>query len=140
LRRGAVFLDTSAWLAALSTREDRHAECAKEFDELVGTRTPVITTNLVIAEMHGLLVRRRGAVHGLTLLDLVHDDPSYEVIHADRALEARATDDWLRRFSDTPLSLTDAVSFQVMREGGLHDAFTLDQHFEVVGYRMIPRR
>ena len=99
-----------------------------------------MTTSLVIAEMHGLLVRRRGAASGLTFLDLARSDPSFDVVHVDADLESRAIDGWLRRHAELPLSLTDAVSFEVMRAGGVRQAFTLDRHFEKVGYRMVPSR
>lgn len=138
MTRAAVFVDTSAWLAALSVREERHTTCATLYDELAAARTPLLTTSLVIAEMHGLLVRRRGAISGLTLIDLVYSDPSFEIVRADAELEARAVDGWLRRYPTLPLSLTDAVSFEAMRAHGVRAAFTLDRHFEKVGFRMIP--
>lgn len=135
---GTVFLDTSAWLAALSLREQRHAECAQFYDDLAAARAIMLTTSLIIAEMHGLLVRRRGAANGLTLLDLVRSDPSFEVVRVDDELEARAIDGWLRRYQELPLSLTDAVSFEAMRARGVRNAFTLDRHFEKAGFRMVP--
>ena len=46
----AVFLDTSAWLAALSTREARHAEVAACYADLVRSGARLVTTNLVLAE------------------------------------------------------------------------------------------
>jgi predicted nucleic acid-binding protein len=88
--------------------------------------------------MHGLLVRRRGPASGLTLLDLVRGDPSFEVIRVDDDLESLAIDGWLRRHPELPLSLADAVSFEVMRQQGARNAFTLDRHFGRVGFRMVP--
>jgi predicted nucleic acid-binding protein len=140
LTAAAVFLDTSAWLAALSVREERHTECAAFYDRLAAARIRVVTTSLVMAEMHGLLVHRRGVASGLTLLDLVRSDPSFDVVQADIDLEARAIDGWLRRHPELPLSLTDAVSFEAMRGRGVRQAFTLDRHFEKVGFRVVPSR
>jgi predicted nucleic acid-binding protein len=121
-------------------REERHAECATFYDGLAVARTSLVTTSLVIAEMQGLLVRRRGSESGLTLLDLVRSDPSFEVVHVDEDLESRAIDGWLRRHPELSLSLTDAVSFEAMRGRGVRQAFTLDRHFENVGFRMVPPR
>ena len=136
--RAAVFLDTSAWLAALSTREQHHARCTALYEEFVTTRTPLLTTSLVIAEMHGLLVRRRGAENGLILLDLVRSDPSFEIVQVDADLESHAIDGWLRRHPELPLSLADAVSFEAMRQHGIRLAFTLDRHFAKVGFKTKP--
>lgn len=58
----------------------------------------------------------------------------------DADLESLAIDRWLRRHAELPLSLTDAVSFEVMRIRGLRQAFTLDRHFEKVGFRIMPAR
>jgi len=47
-------------------------------------------------------------------------------------------DGWLRRFRDQRLSLADAVSFEVMRSRRIRDALTLDSHFALAGFRMVP--
>jgi predicted nucleic acid-binding protein len=139
VRRETAFVDTSAWLASLSVREERHEECVAAYDELVRTGTSLLTTNLVVGEVHGLLVRRKGAESGIRLLDLIRGDPAFEVIFVNRRLESSAIDRWLRVHLDKPFSLTDAVSFEVMRERGVRDAFALDHHFEQVGYRLLPK-
>ena len=46
---------------------------------------------------------------------------------------------WLRPFDDQMFSLTDAVSFEVMRVRRIAEAFTFDRHFATAGYRMVPR-
>jgi predicted nucleic acid-binding protein len=136
--RSPVFLDTSAWLAALSTREHHHAKCVALYAEFVTTHTPLLTTSLVIAEMHGLLVRRRGAENGLMLLDLVRSDPLFEIVQVDADMESHAIDRWLRQHPKLPLSLADAVSFEAMRQHGIRVAFTLDRHFAKVGFKTKP--
>ena len=133
-----VFLDTSAWLAALSAREERHEEVVECYSGLVQSGARLVTTNMVLSEMHALVVRRRGPAHALELLDLVHDDPSHELVVVDEALHASAINRWLRRFADQEFSLTDAVSFETMRQGAISDALTLDPHFAVAGFRMLP--
>jgi predicted nucleic acid-binding protein len=138
LNGAAVFLDTSAWLAAFIVREKRHAQCAKLYDDLLAARTIVLTTTLVVSEMHGLLVRRRGPADGLRFLDLVRSDPAVEIVRVDEDLEEMAIESWLRRYNDLPLSLTDAASFEAMRSHGVRTAFTLDRHFAATGFRMVP--
>ncbi|MGH7664813.1 MAG: type II toxin-antitoxin system VapC family toxin [Gemmatimonadaceae bacterium] len=134
----AVFVDTSGWLAAASTRESRHAEMAAAHDDLAKRRVPLVTTNLVLAEMHVLIVRERGARAGCALLDALYTDPLYRVISATRELESEATDRWLRPCADHRFSLTNAVSFEVMRVERIEEALALDHHFEVAGYRLLP--
>ena len=134
----SVFVDTSGWLAAVSDRERHHAEAATVYDELVQRRARLVTTNLVVAEMHILTVRAQNAAAGCALLDAIYADPLYTVVTVTRELESDATDRWLRRYQDQSLSLADAVSFEVMRRERIDEALALDHHFEVAGYKLLP--
>ncbi len=134
----AVFVDTSGWLAAANPREKTHAEAAAAYDSLVERRARLVTTNLVVAEMHILTVRERGAVAGCALLDAIYADPLYTVIAVSRELEAEATDRWLRPYRDQSFSLAEAASFEVMRREKISEAFALDHHFAIAGYKLIP--
>ena len=136
--RPPVFLDTSAWLAALSVRESRHEEVAACYTELVRSARRLVTTNLVLSEMHALFLRRRGPEHALTLLDLARDDPTHELIVVDDELHDAAIDCWIRGFADQSFSLTDAVSFETMSRHEIEEALTLDQHFATAGFRLLP--
>ena len=98
----------------------------------------LVTTNLVLAEMQILLSRFRGTHEGLRFLDSVVQDPSHEVVYVDRDLERAAVDRWLRKLPARHLSLTDAVSFEVMRARRIRRALALDAHFEIAGFELIP--
>ena len=135
----AVFIDTSGWFAAVSRREFHHAQVVAAYTDLVQRRASLVTTNLVVAEMHILTVRHRGAQAGCALLDAIYADPAYRVIQATRALESAATDRWLRPFPNQRFSLTDAVSFEAMRSEGFEEVLGLDHHFEIAGYRLLPQ-
>jgi len=132
-----IFVDTSGWLAAINSRDTRHREVVQSYDDLLAKRTLFVTSNLVVSEMHALIVRERGAKAGCDLLDAVYTDPLYRVIAVDRDLESQATDRWLRRFEQR-FSLTDAVSFEIMRTERIGEALALDHHFEVAGYQLVP--
>ena len=135
-----TFLAASGWFAALNTRDQHHARAAAAYDKLLATRgIRLITTNLVAAEVHALIVRSGGAAAGVRFLEGLYDDPAHEVVWATRDLERAAADRWLRPFRDVPFSLTDAVSFEVMRLAGLRRVFTFDRHFEVAGFERVPR-
>lgn len=131
-------MDTSGWLAAANPRETHHLEAAAAYDNLVTRRIRLVTTNLVVAEMHILIVREQGSPAGCALLDAIYTDPLYTVVATTRELESSATDRWLRPFQDHRFSLADAVSFEVMRLEGITEAFALDHHFEVAGYTLMP--
>jgi len=126
-----VFVDTSGWLAAINTRDTHYHSVVATYDDLVAKRTSFVTSSLVVAEMHILIVRDRGAAAGCALLDAIYTDPLYRVVAVDRDLESEAT--VAQRFC-----LADAVSFEIMRRERIGEALALDHHFEVAGYRLLP--
>jgi len=134
----AAFLDTSGWFAALSPKEAKHRAALATYRRWIGDGVALVTTNLVVAEMHILLSRFRGADEGLRFLDALYQDASHEVVFVDRDLERAAVDGWLRRFGDQRLSLADAVSFEVMRARHLRRALALDEHFALAGFELAP--
>jgi uncharacterized protein len=46
----------------------------------------------------------------------------------------------LARESKQRLSLTEGLSFEYMKQGGIRDAFALDQHFADAGFRLLTGR
>ena len=133
----SAFLDTSGWFAAISPKESRHGAALAAYRTWIDDGTKLITTNLVVAEMQILLSRFRGADEGLRFLDSLYLDTTHEVVFVDRALERAAVDGWLRKYRDKQLSLTDAVSFEVMQSRGIRRALALDEHFQIAGFETL---
>jgi predicted nucleic acid-binding protein len=134
----AAFLDTSGWYATLNARESGHSKSVAAVAGWIQAGRCLVTTNLVVAEMQTLVCRGRGPAAGVRFLDNLYQDASCEVVFVDRELERSAVDRWLRRYGDQGFSLADAVSFEVMRERRIRDVLTLDKHFEVAGFRVVP--
>ena len=126
--RAGVFLDTSAWFASISKREHHHASEHQAYLTLLEGARRLVTSQLVVAEMHALLVRRLGRQAGLNFLDRVYGDATHDVRVLDRDVEAAAIERWLRPLRDHGISLCDAVSFELMRREGLQRAFALEEH------------
>lgn len=132
-----VFLDTSAWFAAMSSRQEHHAACLAEYRRLVERGLPLITTTMVVAEMHALLLSRASVALASTFLTIL-DDTSLEVLAPDLELVRNATSRWIRGYTDQSFSLCDAVSFEVMRKKRMRTAFSIDHHFAVAGFTRTP--
>jgi predicted nucleic acid-binding protein len=133
-----AFLDTSGWFAALSPKEAKHRAAHAAYREWLEQGIELVTTNLVVAEMQILVSRFRGADEGLRFLDSLYQDPTHDVVFVDRDLERAATDRWLRKYRDHPLSLADAASFEVMRSRRIRKALALDEHFALAGFERVP--
>ena len=132
-----VFVDTSAWLPVFVRRDPLHAWADRTLTELVSNGAQLVTSNLVIAELHVLILRRIGIAEALKWLESVRADQSYDVRFADRNLHGAAIDRWLRPFRDQGFSLADAVSFEIMRQEGIRTAFALDRHFAAAGFELL---
>ena len=128
------FIDTSAWYPLIVARHPDHARLASALRALIRNHRRLVTTNLVVAETHALLLRRVGRTTALTFLQTVGESPNV-VVRSSRELEAAAERDWLTRYDDQDFSFADAVSFAVMTERGIRDALTLDHHFVVAGFQ-----
>ena len=134
---GVVFVDSSGWIALLSARDGRHTDAERTVRELVRTRARLITTNLILAEVHRWLLFRAGPLAARTALDRLERSPSLELVFAtpEHHTVAHAS---LERFADQRWSYTDAVSFAVMRARRCETALTFDRDFVVAGFRQVP--
>jgi predicted nucleic acid-binding protein len=127
------FVDTSAWYPLVVAKHPDHARLSSALRTLIRNHHRLVTTNLVVAETHALLVRRVGRAAALTFVQTVGEPPNV-VVPSSREIEAAAERDWLARYDDQEFSFADAVSFAVMTERGIRDALTLDHHFVVAGF------
>jgi len=132
-----LFVDTSAWVALLHRPDQAHRHAAELWPGIRSARRLLVTTNLVLAETHATLMRRIGPTAGLSFLDRMTDHRFHRVVWADAELTFGATDRWLRQHSDKRFSLTDAVSFEVMDQEGIAEAFAFDRDFERAGFRLL---
>lgn len=90
----------------------------------------VVTSDLVAAETHALLLRRAGRSPALAFVREVARAPTV-VVSSSPDLEQRAVTEWLERYHDQDFSYTDAVSFAIMAERG--DSRSVDHRSPLCG-------
>jgi uncharacterized protein len=131
-----TFVDTSA-LYALLDEDDRNHRPAAEWLSGPG-RDPgevLMTHNYVLVESAALVSKRLGPTAVRVLLDgLV---PSLSVSYVDEPLHRGAVAAFLAAVRRRP-SLVDWVSFQLMRERRVDQAFAFDRDFSSEGFRVVP--
>ncbi|MFM9970455.1 MAG: type II toxin-antitoxin system VapC family toxin [Burkholderiales bacterium] len=131
--RGAVFADSGFWIARLSPRDRLHAKARAASQEV--SANPIVTTELVLTEVlnafanSGAFVRGRAA----KLVDTLSTDSQVTVIHQSPILFAQGLALY-RKHSDKAWSLTDCISFAVMKSLGIKNALAHDRHFEQAGF------
>ena len=132
-----LFVDTSGWFPLADPEDPAHPRVARELREAVQHGKRIVTTNLVVAETHALLLRRIHRAAALAFLREVSRAPQL-VVSSTPEHEERARREWLERYEDQNFSLTDAVSFAIMTERGIREALALDRHFAVAGFAVLP--
>ena len=134
-----LFVDTSAWYPLANDRHPDHRAFAESLRARIRQGARIVTTNVVVAEAHALLIRRAGLEAASAFLKAVREAPT-QIEYVTPEREAAAIMNWIERFSDQSFSLADAASFVVMTELGIREALTLDHHFMVAGFVTLPAR
>lgn len=130
-----LFVDSGAWIALRSRRDQHHAEADRLFREALARRIPLLTTNLVIAETHRLTLFRAGIQPALLALERIDASKSV-TIHFPTADDHAAARHWLPRMAPRPITYTDAVSFAVMEVNGCGHVLGFDQDFAAAGFTL----
>ena len=133
----SLFADTSALYAAADRRETGHRACRLAYEAALRAGDTIVTTELVIAELHALAVRRSYPEAALEIVRRLTTSGRIEV-EPVRTGSTRRRDRPARGTTRRPYSLADAVSFVVMRERGIGRALTLDLDFEAEGFEVLP--
>lgn len=92
-----------------------------------------ILTHRQCAETYVLVRCTGGHAQAIRFLRSLRGSPRLLKVWSDAVLESRA-EALLERHADQDLSFTDAVSFVVMQDRGIAEAFSYDKHFVVMGF------
>lgn len=128
-----VFGDSFFFIALLNARDFHHDRACDATREVHGV---IITTRWVVAEvgnaLSGISARKSFALflEGLETQARVVVLPDSDVLFERGAtlFRARLDKEW---------SLTDCISFEVMRAEGLKEALTGDHHFAQAGFTLL---
>ncbi|MEK7676178.1 MAG: PIN domain-containing protein [Verrucomicrobiota bacterium] len=128
-----LLMDTAGFLALWDAGDEQHAAAVRLQDEMVRKGRHFLTTEYVVDETVTLLLLRHSHAAAVDFLDTVDRSEALrlEWIGPERFHAAGAL---FRKHADKEWSFTDCVSFTVMRELRIRDAFTTDHHFRQAGF------
>jgi predicted nucleic acid-binding protein len=127
------FADSCYYLALLNRRD----ECHEKAEALAGSiEGRSVTTGWVLTEVADALSHRAHRRHVVELVEALRADPDCEIVPPSAELLGRGWRLYVRR-PDKDWSLTDCVSFVVMRDEGITEALTADHHFEQAGFTIL---
>ena len=125
-----LFADTYYFLALLHKGDTAHAAAVALAET---TTNPIVTTVWVLTEVGDALSAPHLRPRFLRLLDALRNDPACTIVPPTSAL----FDAGVGLFADRPdkdWTLTDCISFVVMREYHISKALTGDRHFQQAGF------
>lgn len=129
----SVLVDTSALYALLDRDDPSHGIATTHFTAL-RDRGPLVTHNYVVVETTAVLQRRSGMTAVQRLVDLMSP---IRIVWIDETIH-RAAMAALLAAPRRRVSLVDRVSFEVMRDLGITEAFAFDPDFAAEGFATIP--
>jgi predicted nucleic acid-binding protein len=128
-----VYADAFFFLALLNKRDQWHQQAV----EIIGaTAGPIVTSQWVLAEVADAFSKPPDRPLFAKLLELIAADERIQVIGASNPQFQRGVELYLRR-PDKSWSLTDCISFVIMKQRNIHEALTGDQHFEQAGFILL---
>jgi predicted nucleic acid-binding protein len=131
-----MFVDTAYLLALARPQDEYHARALAWAN---AAKKPLISTEYVVWEVVNGLSKLIDRPKAIAVLDGVGDPSSWQVIAASGELTGRGIQIF-RQHQDKEWSLTDCISFVVMRELNISNALTSDRHFEQAGFEALLRR
>lgn len=128
-----VFLDTNGWLSLLNSGDVGHQVADSIWRDMIRRGARLIVTDWVVAETGNGSARSRTRHRFVDAVQATLKHPRVELVIVDEALLQRALQHFARH-ADKSWGLVDCASFIVMRDRGISEAFTSDQHFEQAGF------
>lgn len=133
-----VFADTGYWVALLNPHDELHDKAI----ELSKSLNPVhiVTSEMVLTEVLNDFSKRGEYLRQVAteLIDNINSHPNITVISQTSQQFQQGLELYKNR-SDKNWSITDCVSFNIMRHMSIHEALAYDKHFEQAGFRALLR-
>jgi hypothetical protein len=124
-----IFVDTSAWYAAIIPSDENHAAAVtwlnRNFELL-------LTTDYIVDETLTLLRARGEQKRALLMGDRFFKAGLADIYHLTES-DVRETWEVFRQYDDKEWSFTDCSSKVVIEKLGLAQAFAFDHHFKQFG-------
>ena len=127
-----AYVDTSA-LIAFADRSDTYHPL---FKRLFSSPPPLLTSTLVIAEGHGWFLKRFDRTKALQFIAMIEEMKPLQVASVGSA-QQKAASEFLRRFSDQDLTITDAVGLHLMHHSRIRSCWSTDFHLSLTGVPLV---
>lgn len=127
------FADTSLFVAFLNPADEHHAEA---LEHMAHSPARIVTALWVLIELGNYVAGSQRRQRFVPFFRDLTREPRVRVVRPGEALTERALKLYDER-ADKEWSLTDCLSFVVMKEERIREALTTDYHFEQAGFTVL---
>ena len=127
-----TLFDTSGFFALIDKRDPMHGKAVK-WVEKQRKRIRPVSTEWIIGETCTLLVARKRSHLVARFLDYIDDSAALVLVNLDEML-FHAAKAMIRQQAEQGYSFVDCISFCLMKERGIRNAFTTDTHYRKAGF------
>ncbi|MBE9202605.1 type II toxin-antitoxin system VapC family toxin [Synechocystis salina LEGE 06099] len=133
-----VFADTGYWVALLNPHDDLHQKAVTLSKELQPVF--IVTSEVILTEVLNDFSKRGDHLRNLALklIQELRLNPNVEIVPQSTEQFEQGLALYGQR-EDKAWSHTDCVSFVIMKEQNITQAFAYDKHFEQAGFEALMR-
>lgn len=132
-----VSVDTSYFLALELVNDKNHQAAVQHWHSATADLPNLVTTSYVFDEIVTFLSSHGLYEKALQVGQRILRSPSVQFIHVNEVLFYEAWS-YFQKHQDKNYSLTDCISFVVMRDEDINTAFAFDHHFVQAGFSKEP--
>jgi len=129
-----VLLDTSGLFALFNPDDVYHKQSLKINNSLIHRQASLILPNFLLAETHTIINKRLGSRPAREFLNAALLDFQIERITIEDEWAAHAMLQTTSR--QRSLSYFDAVAIALAERLGIHEVFSFDRHFHMMGLKL----
>jgi len=136
-----LFIDSGPFIARVNKKDPNHELINSTFTDIKNQKydfTRIFTSNYIIDESvtHVLYDTGRHDM-AISVLDLIESSTIIEILWVTPEIDKEARN-MFRKYEDQMFSFTDCTSFVLMKQYKIPCALTLDEHFKIMKFNIIP--
>ena len=132
-----IFIDTGAFVARYMAADQNHKKALEVWQRLAQENESCATSNFVLNETFTLLARRTGYDFAAERARRILQSESLHILRPNEKQEMEAVV-LFEKYGDQKVSFTDCISFVLMKEAKIAQAFSFDRHFALAGFHPYP--
>ena len=129
-----VFADTHYWVAIVDPKDSSHDK-AKEVSKRLG-QVIIVTTEMILVEFANFFRKQNFHEMAKKAIGEIQNNPNVRVIK-QTSLQFQSALALYGSHKDKEWSLTDCASILIMKEQGIQEVLTHDQHFTQAGFTIL---